>query len=136
MKFLFNSVLLSTCFFLFSNALTGCSTNKDPKETPIKNSEIVNTQSNFSKLLSKNSSYTLHFKVEEKMNSPVRFYTYYITSTKDNMIVKKETGIAAEKIYWKNDHTLAIIPYVEVMQQTTEINENHQPNEILIDLNK
>ena len=96
------------------------------------NQVIVKQESDFKYMLSKTGTYTLHYKVEEDKNSPVKRFTYYVTTTADKKIARKTETVAAEKIYWKNDYTLAIIPYVEVMRESTEVGVSPQPQEILI----
>lgn len=96
----------------------------------------VNPQDAFRQLASKEGSYILYYKVDAPENSPVRQYTYYITSTETNKIVRSTQSVTAEKIYWKTDQILAIIPYTEVMKHSDNVNVNHNPKEILINLNK
>lgn len=96
--------------------------------------ESAQKQESYKKMISENSTYTLHYKVKEDMTSPVKLFTYYVTSTKNNKTIRSSETVAAEKIYWKDDHTLAIIPYTEVMQQSTEVGVDIQPKEILINI--
>lgn len=96
------------------------------------NELIVNQESDFKNMLSKGGTYTLHYRVEEEKNSPVKRFTYYVTTTSDKKVARKIETLAAEKIYWKNNNTLAIIPYVEVMRASTEVGVNPQQQEILI----
>lgn len=107
-------------------------------QAPISKTELakVNPQDGFRQLTSKEGSYILYYKVDAPENSPVRQYTYYITSTETKKVVRSPQSVTAEKIYWKTDQILAIIPYTEVMKHSANVNENHNPKEILINLNK
>lgn len=102
--------------------------------TPNNSHQVMENQVNFKKLLSKNYTYTLNYEIKDQQNSPVKRFTYFITVTKTNKMIRNSETIAAEKIYWKDDSTLAIIPYVEVMQQSNEVGVNPQTKEILIKL--
>ncbi|SEG27689.1 hypothetical protein SAMN05421847_1867 [Halpernia humi] len=93
---------------------------------------MMDQQSTFRKSLSENNTYTLYYKIAENMNSPVKIFTYYVTDTDTGKMVKKIESIAAEKIYWKDSNTLAIIPYTEMIQKSDVVGEINQPNEILI----
>ena len=82
---------------------------------------------------SPNKEFILFYKIEEKKDNPVRWITFFVIKTSDQKIIRKKEGIAAEKIYWKDATTIAVILYKEV-QQITTIPEQITDNEILIKL--
>lgn len=82
----------------------------------------------------KNGRYTLYYKVEENQMSPVKWFTYFVVDNSNNKIIREPKGVAAEDIYWKNEKTLAIVPYKEVEQLQTIVGENENNNEILINI--
>ncbi|WP_103913823.1 hypothetical protein [Halpernia humi] len=118
--------------FLIAFSIISCKTNVSKTTELNKNSEMMDQQSTFRKSLSENNTYTLYYKIAENMNSPVKIFTYYVTDTDTGKMVKKIESIAAEKIYWKDSNTLAIIPYTEMIQKSDVVGEINQPNEILI----
>ena len=63
----------------------------------------------------------------------INFQQYKHKNAKKGKIIRKKEGIAAEKIYWKDATTIAVILYKEV-QQITTIPEQITDNEILIKL--
>lgn len=117
---------------LIAFSIISCKTNVSKTTELNKNSEMMDQQSTFRKSLSENNTYTLYYKIAENMNSPVKIFTYYVTDTDTGKMVKKIESIAAEKIYWKDSNTLAIIPYTEMIQKSDVVGEINQPNEILI----
>ena len=136
---LFDNVLILSIMkylLLITALITSCKSTDAETSVPKTNTPKVEQVDDFQQLASKNGSYILHYKVKEDKSSPVKWYTYYVTAAKSKKIVKPSEGLTAEKIYWKDDHTLAIIPYTEVMQHSDDVNVNLQPKEILIDLNK
>ncbi len=97
---------------------------------------IVNNyqkETGFLKNESPNKEFILFYKIEEKKDNPVRWITFFVIKTSDQKIIRKKEGIAAEKIYWKDATTIAVILYKEV-QQITTIPEQITDNEILIKL--
>ena len=114
--------------------LVSCNSVANEPAVTTKANEPMQQQGDYKKMISKNSTYTLHYKVKEDMTSPVKLFTYYVTSTTNNKTIRSSETVAAEKIYWKDDHTLAIIPYTEVMQQSTEVGADPKPKEILINI--
>lgn len=126
-----HSFLMKYFFLLFASLMSCTSMSTDPENSK-SNDVIVNQESDFKHVLSKGGTYTLHYKMEEEKNSPVKRFTYYVTTTADKKVARKSETVAAEKIYWKNNYTLAIIPYVEVMRASTEVGVNPQQQEILI----
>ena len=114
--------------------LVSCNSVANEPAGSTKATEPMHHQGDYKKMISKNSTYTLHYKVKEDMTSPVKLFTYYVTSTENNKTIRSSETVAAEKIYWKDDHTLAIIPYTEVMQQSTEVGADPKPKEILINI--
>ena len=117
---------------LIAFSIISCKTNVSKTTELNKNSEMMDQQSTFRKSFSENNTYTLYYKIAENMNSPVKIFTYYVTDTDTGKMVKKIESIAAEKIYWKDSNTLAIIPYTEMIQKSDVVGEINQPNEILI----
>lgn len=117
---------------LIAFSIISCKTNVSKTTELNKNSEMMDQQSTFRKSLSENNTYTLYYKIAENMSSPVKIFTYYVTDTDTGKMVKKIESIAAEKIYWKDSNTLAIIPYTEMIQKSDVVGEINQPNEILI----
>ena len=83
---------------------------------------IVNNyqkETGFLKNESPNKEFILFYKIEEKKDNPVRWITFFVIKTSDQKIIRKKEGIAAEKIYWKDATTIAVILYKEVQQITT-----------------
>lgn len=97
-----------------------------------KSNEIVKVQEGFQQLISKNTTHTLFYKVEKTLNTPVQLIAFYVTNTKSNKVVREIEKIAAERIYWKDDQTLTIIPYVGIVQQSNEVGVQDKIKEILI----
>ncbi len=119
---------------LFSIVIISCKSNNVTVNKSIDKTSVINQQNDYSKLLSSNNSYTLYFKVEKGVSGPVKIFTYYVTNTSTKKTVKSSQQIAAEKIYWKDDHTLAIIPYTEMVQKQSDVYEPEKSNEILINI--
>ena len=130
-----NSFNMKYLLLIFAGMLSCKSTDA---RAPISKTELtkVNPEDGFRQLASKEGSYILYYKVDAPENNPVRQYTYYIISTETKKIVRSSQSVTAEKIYWKTDQILAIIPYTEVMKHSDNVNVNHNPKEILINLNK
>ena len=118
--------IIALAFLISCNSIGNDPSNSQNKK------EIVKQQSDFKQLLSSNKTYTLNYKIEEQKNSPVKRFTFYVTITANKKTARNSETVAAEKIFWKDDHTLVILPYVEVMQQSTEVGVNPQPKTILI----
>jgi len=112
--------------------LLSCNSISNVPSNPQNKIEIVKQQGDFKQLLSSNNTYTLYYQIEEQKNSPVKRFTFYVSINADHKTARSTETVAAEKIYWKDDQTLAIIPYVEVMQESTEVGVNPQPKTILI----
>ncbi len=54
-------------------------------------------QSNFKQLVSRNNTYLLNYQIEEQKNSPVKRFTFYITTTGTSKTVRPTETITAEK---------------------------------------
>lgn len=116
------------CFLLIISCDSMINSASDEK----KSNEIVKVQEGFQQLISKNTTHTLFYKVEKTLNTPVQLIAFYVTNTKSNKVVREIEKIAAERIYWKDDQTLAIIPYVGIVQQSNEVGVQDKIKEILI----
>lgn len=88
----------------------------------------------FRKVSNNNHTYTLHYKIVENTKSPVRNFTYFVSKYNTSEIIKKQETTAAEKIYWKDNNILAVVPYTDVARQPTEVGSTTNPNEILINI--
>ena len=75
---------------------------------------------------------SIHYTIEENLQSPVKMIEYYVVDNKTSKILKEKEKIAGEKIYWKDNYTIAIIPYKEVEKHSLEVHENPIINETLI----
>lgn len=117
-------------FLIFSTISCATNTSKPPVSSNME--KLTNQQSTFKKIINNNNSYSLFYKVETNVNSPVQLFSYYITDSKTNKVVKKTEQVAAEKIYWKDNNTLAIIPYTEMIQKNDVVGAPVKTNEILI----
>ncbi|MBC7555843.1 MAG: hypothetical protein H7195_02660 [Chryseobacterium sp.] len=120
-----------TLFLLLS--IISCKVSPN-KTTEITKNKLVAQQSLFTKVVNGNNSYTLYYKVDENINTPVRIFTYYITNTQTKKIVKPSEQVAAEKMYWKDNNTIAITPYTEIIQKNNEVGAPEKINEILINI--
>ncbi|MGS0749100.1 hypothetical protein [Halpernia sp. GG3] len=119
---------------LLALSIISCKTSASKSIAIKKTNEMVNQKSAFSKLANSDNSYTLYYKIEKNSNSPVKLFTYYVTDNKTNKILKTTEQIAAEKIFWKDDHTLAIIPYTEMIPKNDVVGEPFKIAEILINI--
>lgn len=108
-----------------------CESKKSMDSLLNQNTNTINND--YSTKNSPNNTYTLYYKISEKENSPVKWISYYVIKNSDKKTVKKEEGIAAEKIYWKNDNTIAIIPYQDIIQASS-LEDDIKSNEIMIKL--
>ena len=81
-----------------------------------------------------NSSRTLklYFKKEESFADPIPKVSYFVTDYQTENVKKNLETVAAEKIYWKSNTVIAVIPYHEVMKEPTEVGKIDNKNEILI----
>lgn len=104
------------------------------KPVDVKNQQPTKVEKDSSYVVIPNATKTLklHFKKEEKISDPVTRITYFVTDYNTENVRKKTETIAAEKIYWKSDKVLAIIPYAEVMKEQTGVSVANEKNEILI----
>lgn len=115
--------------------LLSCSSNANiNKVQKTDRNQIEITYKDFHQKGNKNGRYTLYYKVEENQMSPVKWFTYFVVDNSNNKIIREPKGVAAEDIYWKNENTLAIVPYKEVEQLQTIVGENKNNNEILINI--
>lgn len=132
--FIINLKLFSIMKYLllFFMLIISCDSTINSVPDEINSNEIVKKQEGFQRLVSKNTTNTAFYKVDKTMNSPVQLFTFYVTNTKSNKVVRETEKIAAERIYWKDDHTLAIVPYVGMVQQSNEVGVNDKIKEILI----
>ena len=74
----------------------------------------------------------LYFKKEESFADPIPKVTYLVTDYQTENVKKNLETVAAEKIYWKSNTVIAVIPYHEVMKEPTEVGKIDNKNEILI----
>lgn len=118
-------------FFL----IISCKSYTSHKVDLNKKKEIMDEQSSFKKIMNENGTYALNYRVADNIDSPVKIFTYYVTDTATNRMIKKSEDVAAEKIYWKDNATLAIIPYTGMIQKNDVVGEVNKPNEILIKIN-
>lgn len=125
------TIMKYTLFLLLSIISCKISPNKT---TEIAKNKLVAQQNLFKKVVNGNNSYTLYYKVDENINTPVRIFTYYITNTQTKKIVKSSEQVAAEKMYWKDNNTIAIVPYTEMIQKNNEVGAAEKINEILINI--
>jgi hypothetical protein len=117
-------------FFIFT--ISSCKTSTS-KTTEVNNvNELVKQQNMFTKIINGDNSYVLYYKVEKSINNPVKIFTYYIMDNQSKKVIKTSEQVAAEKIYWKDNTILAIIPYTEVMQKNDVVGAPDSTNEILI----
>lgn len=131
-KYLLTLKIIMKYFIFFLFSITSCKTSNATAMVVHDKNPQMNLKSTFKKMVNANNTYNLFYKVESNMNNPVKIFTYYITDYQTNKMVKTSTQVAAEKIYWKNDTTLAIIPYVEVMKKNDVVEDIEKTNEILI----
>lgn len=117
-------------------SMISCKTNNAKHKEVNSMSELVGHQNTFFKMLNDNNSLTLYYKVDESINNPVKIFTYYVADSKTKKILKTSEQVAAEKIYWKDNVTLAIIPYSDAMQKNDVVGSPNKNNEILIKINK
>lgn len=82
--------------------------------------------------VSPNGVYSIFYKFSNIEKSPVKWLTYFIIRNSDNKKIKEEEGLAAEDIYWKDNDSIAIIPYREVEQAVLSIGDIKTNNELII----
>ena len=120
-------------FIIFSTLLLfSCKTNTSKAPELSNMNELLNQQNAFTKILNGDNSLVLYYKVEKNKSNPVKIFTYYVVDGHSKNIVKSADQVAAEKIYWRDNKTLAIIPYTEVIQKDINVGDTDKSNEILI----
>ncbi len=114
-------------FFLLS-----CKPREVTKKVEFPQSRTQVMTEGYRKSPNPDSSRILWYKTEQSVNAMAPWYLYFVTDKDGKEIILKEQRILAEKIYWKDKNTLAIIPYREMIQE--ESLENPNKNEILINI--
>lgn len=112
---------------------TSCETSvKSTKSTTEKDVAMVQ-ETDYKISANKSNTRMLHYKLEESISNPIPRITYYVTDQLSKKVVTEKAVVAAEKIYWKNNTTLAIIPYKGMIkkEEIPDVNINAN-NEILI----
>lgn len=85
----------------------------------------------YKQVLNPSGTYILFYKRIETVNSPVVLIEYFVDNKKTGKNIKPKARVAAEKIYWKDDISLAIVPYSDAMKHQ-ELNELPENREIII----
>lgn len=83
---------------------------------------------------SPNPSHTLilNYTITESVKSPVKMITYYVTDVNSNKVIYSKKEVAAERISWKDDQTLMIVPYIGMVKKTEEVGQEDESTTILI----
>lgn len=113
-----------------------CETTVKPAINPENTDQPMTQQKDYKTSNNTANTLVLHYKVEEESTNPVRRFTYYVTDRSSGKVIRQSEVVAAEKIYWKDNTTLAVIPYKEVMQKYEVPGEPEVKNEILIYIKK
>lgn len=112
-------------FSLFIMMLISCTTNNN-------NLSIENDYTRqYKKKLNENGTYIIYYKINNLENSSIKNISFFVTDKK-NKIVRKEETITAEKIDWKDNNTISVIPYVGIIEKEEEISDTLKSNEKLI----
>lgn len=119
-------------FFVLSIFSCKSTTNNTLEAT--KKNEAMVKRSDFIKVANNNNSYNLYYKIDENKHTPVKIFTYYVTNLQTGKVVKPSQQVAAEKIYWKDENTLAIVPYIEMIKENNEVGATPKINEIIINI--
>lgn len=114
-------------------SLLSCSakTATSPDQNPDLGMSVENLQTNLKSINNKDNTATLHYIISGEKNSPVRKVEYYITDTKSGKIIKTKETVAAEKIYWKDNQSIAIVPYSDAPRQEV-LGSPNIDNEIIV----
>lgn len=118
--------------FLCCILLMSCETQSKADSVKISAKNLEVNQMNYKTVSNSDNTLTLHYSVKEEITDPVRIFSYYVTDSSTKNTVKTLEKVAAEKIYWKDNNTIAIIPYKEVMQKEDDLNAPRIENELLI----
>lgn len=124
-------------FFSVLMFLVSCTAMQKTGTTPesdlnVSNSgQIAPARENFKHVVSPSGTYILYYKKKENANSPVIMLEYFVISKKTGKTIKAKETLAAEKIYWKDNNSIAIIPYEDAMKHQ-ELGEEPENREIII----
>lgn len=116
--------------FIFLFAIISCKSTTGTKES----SENMVKESGYKILPNQAKTFEIHFKKEESVSQPPKI-TYFVTQYGTSKIRRNKETILAEKIYWKSNNVIAIIPNREVIQAETEVGKSNNASEILITIN-
>lgn len=126
---MYNSSFFLKCF-VFLLFVFSCK-SKNSNETKYINYQDK-IENGYYRKVSPNGFYSIFYKFSNIEKSPVKGLTYFIIRNSDNKKIKEEEGLAAEDIYWKDNDSIAIIPYREVEQAVLSIGDIKTNNELII----
>lgn len=101
-----------------------------PKTTEL-SEEGVNQKVKFKNSPNASGTMVLYYRVIHAVNSPVTSVEFYVKEQKSGKILKPTETLAAEKIYWKDNNSIAVIPYEDAMKHQ-ELGEILETREIII----